>query len=63
MTEHNSRIVEALNRYITTEHAPHYAIMLNGEWGSGKTFFIKEKWLKNIDNLENIALFMSVYLA
>lgn len=56
MTEHNSRIVEALNRYITTEHAPHYAIMLNGEWGSGKTFFIKEKWLKNIDNLEKYSI-------
>lgn len=56
MTEHNSRIVEALNRYITMKHAPHYAIMLNGEWGSGKTFFIKEKWLKYLANKEKYSI-------
>lgn len=56
MTIHNYRIVEALNRYIIMKHAPHYAIMLNGEWGSGKTFFIKEKWLKYLANKEKYSI-------
>lgn len=53
MVEHNKRVVEALNRYVgieeeTNKVAPHYAIMVNGEWGCGKTYFVKEKWLKQL---------------
>jgi hypothetical protein len=53
MVEHNKRVVEALNRYIGIEEetdkvAPHYAIMLSGEWGCGKTYFVRENWLKQL---------------
>jgi len=53
MVEHNKRVIEALNRYVGVEEetnkvAPHYAIMVNGEWGCGKTYFVREKWLKQL---------------
>lgn len=55
----NQHIVHYLNDYITLE-APHYAVLLKGNWGSGKTFFIKsliKQWQENenIDD-ENITL-------
>jgi hypothetical protein len=62
MTEHNERVIEVLNRYITEGPEPHYAIMLNGAWGCGKTYFIRERWLKQIEDTEkysiiNVSLF------
>lgn len=34
-----------------------YAIMINGEWGSGKTFFVKNNIIKKYDN----SLYISLY--
>jgi len=56
MTEHNKRVIETLNRYIGVGEpdtpAPHYAIMLIGEWGCGKTYFVSEKWIKGISETD-----------
>jgi hypothetical protein len=60
MTEHNKRVIETLNRYIGigVENAPdpHYAIMLNGAWGCGKTYFVKKKWVAGIPNKEKLSI-------
>ena len=34
-----------------------YAILIKGEWGSGKTFFVKKNVVKRYDN----ALYISLY--
>ena len=34
-----------------------YAIVIKGEWGSGKTFFVKKNVVKRYDN----ALYISLY--
>lgn len=51
---HNDYIKEYLNNYIKKDN-PEFAVMLNGSWGSGKTFFIKklirDEWTK--DKVEN----------
>lgn len=39
------RIKEKINEYIEKENTQ-YAIMIDGEWGSGKTFFIKNEYIK-----------------
>lgn len=44
----NSHITTFLNRYITYEN-PQFAVMLSGEWGCGKTHFIKS-WIKAIQD-------------
>ncbi|MDY6783594.1 MAG: P-loop NTPase fold protein [Cyanobacteriota bacterium] len=38
----NSHIAEYLDYYCGLSHAPGFAVLLKGEWGSGKTWFIKE---------------------
>ena len=37
----NKHIVEFLENYIGLSNNPEYAVMLKGEWGCGKTWFIK----------------------
>lgn len=37
-------IYESLAEYITDERY-HQAVLLNGSWGSGKTWFIKEEFI------------------
>lgn len=43
----NSGLVEYLKEYMINPD-PQYAIMINGKWGCGKTFFIK-KWIKEYE--------------
>ena len=39
----NQHIVEFLRYYLTDiKESPGFAIMINGEWGSGKSFFVRE---------------------
>lgn len=55
----NEHIESFLNHYIDLSVAPEYAVLLTGEWGSGKTFFIK-KFLeskKDDKKILNISLF------
>ncbi len=42
MPDTNKHITEYLEYYLDLNNAPEYAVMLCGEWGSGKTWFIKE---------------------
>lgn len=39
--ERNDEITKYLNHYNTLSN-PQYAVLINGRWGAGKTFFIKE---------------------
>ncbi|MDR6464711.1 P-loop NTPase fold protein [Chryseobacterium sediminis] len=48
----NKHIVEYLNYYIGSEHV-NFAVLLKGNWGSGKTYFIRN--LIEIWNTPNIA--------
>lgn len=52
--DNNKNITDYLNRYVELKD-PRYAVLLRGEWGCGKTYFIKKllnKWKedKNVDN-------------
>lgn len=50
----NQNIIKYLNQYVSIED-PQFAVLINGKWGSGKTFFIKhliEQWNKGKD-IEN----------
>lgn len=38
----NHHITEFLNYYCDMTVSPNYAVMINGKWGSGKTWFIKQ---------------------
>lgn len=62
----NSHIKEACEQFITQVVNPEYAIMINGPWGCGKTYLIKElqkeSWLKNTKGKnENKVVKISLY--
>lgn len=41
MTNHNKHIKEYLDYYLSSKFNPEFAVLLKGEWGCGKTWFIK----------------------
>ncbi len=42
MTSKNQHITEYLKYYLDKDHYSNFAVMLTGEWGVGKTYYIKE---------------------
>ncbi|MDI6653162.1 P-loop NTPase fold protein [Gluconobacter japonicus] len=52
--EDNTALLATLTDYCTSSPAPDYALMLNGPWGSGKSFlishFIKETLVHHLDS-------------
>lgn len=41
-SKENNHLAEYLERYVERMNDPRFAIMINGKWGSGKTWFISE---------------------
>ncbi len=56
-------LVESILDYVRAEYTD-YAIMINGEWGSGKTYFWNNKIRKKIDGMQfNGKQFTTVYMS
>jgi len=58
-------LVESILDYVRSEYTD-YAIMINGEWGSGKTYFWNNKIRNRIDNMQfngknYTTIYMSLY--
>ena len=58
-------LVESILDYIRSDYTD-YAIMLNGEWGSGKTYFWNHKIKPKIESMQlngkrYTAIYMSLY--
>ncbi|MDR0789206.1 MAG: KAP family NTPase [Bacteroidales bacterium] len=62
----NKHITEYLEYYINLDN-PQYAVLLTGEWGCGKTFYIKkliEQWKKeDNDNSKQYLTFKPIYVS
>ncbi|MDP3150658.1 MAG: P-loop NTPase fold protein [Ignavibacteria bacterium] len=52
-------IVENLKTYLTTNPTD-YALLINGEWGSGKTYFIKNKIFPIVNDLSHKPIYISL---
>ncbi len=56
-------LVESILDYVRADYTDH-AIMINGEWGSGKTYFWNNKIKKKIDGMQiNGKRFTTVYMS
>ena len=56
-------LVESILDYIRAEYTD-YAIMINGEWGSGKTYFWNNKIRKRIDGMQfNGKQYTTIYMS
>ncbi|MBD2628092.1 P-loop NTPase fold protein [Trichormus variabilis] len=56
----NSHIEEYLDYYFSLSHAPGFAVLLKGQWGSGKTWFIK-KYREQLKKDNQKCLYVSLY--
>ncbi|HIB1929470.1 TPA: P-loop NTPase fold protein [Enterococcus faecalis] len=53
-------LIETINNYIHEENQ--YALQIDGEWGTGKTYFIKNTIIKKLcENADYHPLYFSVY--
>lgn len=48
-------IEQILTDYLKTEHTD-FAIMINGDWGSGKTYYVKKTLFPEIKNIDSYAI-------
>ena len=56
-------LVDSILDYIRSDYTD-YAIMINGEWGSGKTYFWNHKIKSQIDNMTiNGKRFQTIYMS
>ena len=53
----NEEIIELLNEYVNNSKKQ-YAFLIDGDWGCGKTYFIKNEYIKKVDNNK---LYISLY--
>lgn len=58
--EINSHIEEYLDYYCKLSHAPGFAVLLKGQWGCGKTWFI-EKYREKLKANKQKCLYVSLY--
>ncbi|MBW4650962.1 MAG: KAP family NTPase [Kastovskya adunca ATA6-11-RM4] len=56
----NSHIEEYLDYYCGLSHAPEFAVLLKGQWGAGKTWFIK-KYREKLKVKNQRCLYVSLY--
>lgn len=56
----NSHIEEYLDYYCDLSHAPGFAVLLKGQWGSGKTWFIN-RFREKLKNNNCKCLYVSLY--
>ncbi|MDH4418929.1 MAG: P-loop NTPase fold protein [Acidovorax sp.] len=57
----NEHVREYLSYYIEFKHAPHYAVLLKGVWGIGKTFLIRQILEAYYAGRENTYIYVSLY--
>jgi KaiC/GvpD/RAD55 family RecA-like ATPase len=60
ISEINSHIEEYLDYYWGLSHAPGFAVLLKGEWGCGKTWFIN-KYREKLEKKKQKCLYVSLY--
>ena len=56
-------LVESILDYVRSDYTD-YAVMINGEWGSGKTYFWNHKIRKKIESMQlNGKRFTTIYMS
>jgi hypothetical protein len=57
----NQHVREYLNYYIDFKHAPHYAVLLKGVWGIGKTFLVRQILDAYYADKQSTYIYLSLY--
>lgn len=59
MLSNQKRIIDSINVYVK-EKKSDYALMINGSWGSGKTYFVKNKLIPKLP-VEKPVIYISLF--
>jgi KAP family P-loop domain len=51
----NKHVIDYLSYYISIPYPPHYAVMINGPWGIGKTYLVKKFLKQNFGQQQHAA--------
>ncbi|MEM9650150.1 MAG: P-loop NTPase fold protein, partial [Bacteroidota bacterium] len=60
ISEINKHIEKYLDYYCSLSHTPGFAVLLKGEWGCGKTWFIN-KYREKLEKKKQKFLYVSLY--
>ena len=61
MTNLNSKEIKTLIKGYIQEKSYPYAIMIDGSWGSGKTYFVKNQLIPDVKCLNIESIYVSLY--
>jgi tRNA A37 threonylcarbamoyladenosine biosynthesis protein TsaE len=56
----NSHVEEYLNYYCDLPHSPGFAVLLKGQWGAGKTWFVR-RYCEKLKDKKQQSLYVSLY--
>jgi hypothetical protein len=56
----NPHVWEYLTYYLSLPHSPHYAVLISGPWGIGKTYLVKEFLRQNVPKTKK-HVYLSLY--
>lgn len=59
MSESQQEIISGIKVYIN-EYCSDYAVMLNGSWGSGKTYFVKNELIPVLEEMKAV-IYISLF--
>ena len=65
MNEIKENIIKGIQAYLSDANF-HYAILISGQWGSGKTYFIKDlmkSWVGDDIGVESIIQIKPIYVS
>ena len=48
----NVDIIQSIDRFIESR-SYHYVLLINGKWGSGKTYFVKQELIPHLSLIEH----------
>ena len=60
MQTHREKVRDFLRLWVNTKNSPHFAVLIEGEWGCGKTFFIKNL-IKEKNFTKRNCLYLSLF--
>jgi len=61
MIKHNKHIEDYLDYYLNSKFNPEFAVLLQGEWGCGKTWFIKNYLKEYFKEKKSKYLYITLY--
>ena len=61
MADKNQHVRDYLTYYLRLAHSPHFAVLISGPWGIGKTYLLKKFLQEHFGQEQNQYVYISLY--